>query len=80
MQNERSAKRKSMIVNDNTPSASERCAAADEICVKRGSGMFPRQAIYRLLSHAGAYKSCTSGYRRAQLAKTLEYYKPINQI
>ena len=42
--------------------------------------MFPRQAIYRLLRHTGAYKSCTSGYRRAQLAKTLEYYKPINQI
>ena len=33
--------------------------------------MFPRQAIYRLLRHAGAYKSCTSGYRRAQLAKSI---------
>ena len=35
----------------------------------KGFGMFPRQAIYRLLRHAGAYKLCTSGYRRAQLAK-----------
>lgn len=31
--------------------------------------MFPRQAIYRLLRDAGAYKFCTGGYRRALLAK-----------
>lgn len=49
--------------------ASERCVATDEICVKGGSGMFPRQAIYRLLRDAGAYKFCTGGYRRALLAK-----------
>ena len=30
-----------MVVNDNTPSASERCAAADEICVKGFRGCFP---------------------------------------
>ena len=48
--------------------------------VLKGFGDVSRQAIYKLLRHAGAYKSCTSGYRRAQLAKTLEYYKPINRI
>ena len=46
----------------------------------KGFGDVSQTSIYRLLRHAGAYKSCTSGYRRAQLAKTLEYYKPINQI
>ena len=42
LRNERSAKKKSTVVNNNrAPLASERCVATDEICVKGVRGCFP---------------------------------------
>mgnify|MGYP004603488329 CR=1 FL=1 len=47
-----------MVVNDYTPSASERCAATDEICVKGVRGCFPDKrfisscVIQGLINHA----------------------------
>ena len=41
LRNERSAKKKSTVVNDRAPLASERCVAKDEICVKGVRGCFP---------------------------------------
>ena len=52
-----------------------RCVATDEICVKEVRGFYPRQAIYESLRQAGAYKFCTSGYRRALLAKYVSLLK-----
>ena len=54
-------------------STSERCVATDEICVK-GFGDVSQTSDYRLLLRE-AYEFCTSGYRRALLAKYVLFIK-----